>query len=37
VPTSVKVGTDGDNLKLAIKNVRIAIDNARTAMSQSGM
>ena len=35
-PTSQKVVNDGSNLKIAIKNVQTAIDNARAEMAQSG-
>lgn len=37
VPISKKVVNDGDNLKIAIKNVQTAIERARAEMSQSGM
>ena len=36
VPISKKSVSDGDNLKLAIKNIQPSIEAARVAMSQSG-
>jgi hypothetical protein len=36
VPISKKAVNDGDNLKLAIKNIQPSIESARAAMSQSG-